>query len=278
MLSVLSKLLSTLLVFTLTGTVFSTVVNQTVLNSHYIEGKLTQTNSYERLSTALSEQVSQKVAAGSENPLVARELKSILSPETLRTKINSTLDQLQAYYEGKGPLPTIDLTDLGAQAQAAGIPLPSDSNISKPITLDGIPRTKGQGHNLKNSQYTLLITTLVLAAALALVCRQRHKWVAFPGVLLASGILIGLLAVLAAAASGAITQAIPFNAENAALATIGRDLASSIMTDVARHLGFMAALCELLSVMARILIKRLGAPAAAKPATKQTPPMSPIIR
>lgn len=273
MLSALSKFLSTLLVGLLTALVFTTVLNQTVLDSHYIENKLTATNSYERLSVALTDQASQKVA-GVENQQAAAMLKPILTPEVLKTKINGALDQMQAYYQGNGPRPTLDLTDLAAQAQAAGIPIPADSPLAKPIQLSPSARAKGDINMLNTVRTITLVGAVLVAVALLAVSWARHKWVALPDVLIVVGVLVGLVAAVAALASGMAGRYVTAGSGADAFALIGRDVGVRIANDLAGRFGIIAGLLLVVGIAARIWVGKMQAkapitPAASRAALKQ---------
>jgi multisubunit Na+/H+ antiporter MnhB subunit len=272
MLSALSKLLATLLVTMLTGTILTTVVNQTVLSSHYVEGKLTETNSYQRLSVALSDQVGQKVTAGagSENQLVTTKLQTIITPDVLKVKINTALEQMQAYLQGSGPRPTIDLTDLGTQAQAAGIPVPADSGLAKPISFPNTYRADGQKHNVYNTQQGMIIASAILAVALVAVCWRRQKWVALPDVLIWLGALVGFVALVLAVTSNGLAHHLNLGNDAGAFTPIGRDVAATIMNDLAKRLGLIAVMSGVAGIAGRIAVDRLK-PGAMTPQTDLRP-------
>jgi len=259
--SALSKLLATLLVITLAGVILTSVLNQTVLSSHYVEGKLTETNSYQRLSVALSDQIARKVTAGDENQQVADRLKTILTSQVLQTKINSVLEQAQAYYlHGSGSRPTLDLTDMAAQAQAAGIPVPADSPLAKPITFGKDTRADQSQHNIINMPQVAIISSIVLAVGLAAVCWRRDKWVALPDVLIIVGVLVGFVALVLAVASNGLAHHLDLGKDSGVFTPIGRDVAAAIMSDLAKRLGVVAIVCGVIGVAARILVGRLQPP------------------
>src|SRR5882762_6056197 len=101
LLSLLSKFIASLLVSAIFLATFALLFSQTLLNSHYIEGQLSATNSYSRLSDALANEVAKQ--ANPPDPTIKDKLKLVLTPAVLQQKLTLGLDQLQAYYEGKGP-------------------------------------------------------------------------------------------------------------------------------------------------------------------------------
>jgi len=263
----LSKILASMLVAVLASAVVTTTLNQTVLSSHYVEGKLASTNSYQRLSTALTDQIS-KDAANTGNAAVATQIQSIITPTVLQQKINSALDQLQAYYRGNGPLPVIDLTDLAVQAQAAGIPIPADSGINKPIVLSSNEQARGLSKSFDQVRMGALITSLVLVAALLAVSWERHRWAALPDVLIVVGVLVGLLALAFSAVSGMAGHYVKFDTSSNAFAMIGRDLAAVIASDLARRLGIIAGLFLAVGIGTRIWVAKMAPKTLPKSAPK----------
>jgi len=272
LLSWLSKVLAALLVSALTGAVFTMVFNQTVLNSKYLEHQLATTDSYSRLSVALNDQVikSANSADTPVDPTMVEKLKSILTPTLLQSKINASLDQMQVYYRGMGPVPTVNLTDVAAQAQAAGVPVPANSDINKPISLGANKQARGISKSFDQVRTGTLISSLVLMAGLLAVSWERHKWAVLPDVLITAGVLLGLVALIFAVVSGASNHYIKLDTTSNSVEPIVRDLATSITRDLARRLGMTASLFIAAGVGSRVLVGRLHPKATAflKPSVK----------
>jgi hypothetical protein len=276
-LSVVSKILATLLVPAVLGVAVTTIANQTILNSHYVEGKLAATNSYERLSTALTDQISQKTPGGA-NPQVTATLKSVLAPKALQTKINGTLDQLQAYYRGDGPQPVIDLTDLAAQAQTAGVPIPADSDIAKPIPLQNSGQLKDYSKKFDSVRQAAIISTVVLVAALVIVCWRRHLWVALPDVAIWIGALLLPWVLGASALSGVLRHYVAADTTANTFSLLAGDLASAIATDLAKRLGLIVLVLGVGGIVVRIWLGRIASSGPTQQALQFNPkPASPII-
>ena len=252
----LSKLLASLLVSVLSGAIITVVLSQTVLSSHYIEGKLTATNSYVRLSDALDTEITKGIASAP--PDMTAKLQTIITPAILQTKINSALDQFQTYYRGDGQSPTIDLTDLAAQAQAAGVPVQADSSLSKPIQLGGNGKARNASKTFDDVRLGTIVASLVLIAALLAVSWKRHRYVALPNVLISVGVLIGLLALIFALTPGLATHYIKFDTASNAFTSIGKDLATSIAHDLAWRFGMIAGVCLFVGIATRIWVAKLA--------------------
>lgn len=265
-----SHMISGLLVASLCGLVVSTIVSQTLMSSRYLEAQLTKANGYNRLSNALAGDVSRQ-AGVSDNPLVAAAIHNVITSAVLKQKINAALDQLALYYQGKGVAPTVDLTDLAAQAQAAGVPLPADSDLSKPIKLvpdSGTNKTVAYpAKSFTDTRTVTIVTSILLALTLAIISWQRHRYEALPNALISVGVLIGLLALVLHLSSGLADHYITFSASANAFASLGRDLAENVVRDLARRFGTIAGVCLAAGIALRI--------AAAKFRPKRAAPSNP---
>jgi multisubunit Na+/H+ antiporter MnhB subunit len=268
--SLTSKLLASLLVSALATAAITVVVGQTVLSSHYLEGQLQKSNSYNRLSDALVDQMSQQ-AASTGNTLVATQLKNIITPVFLKEKINSALDQLQAYYRGNGPQPVIDLTGLAAQAQAAGIPVGEDSGITKPIVLAKNDQARGLSKTFDHVRLSAIISIVVLAALLVLVSWERHRYAALPDVVIALGVLLGLLGLSLWLVPGLLTHVLKPSLTANAFVPIVRDLTFNIVRDLAKRFSTIAGLCLAIGIGTRIWVGRLQAAPQTVPVRSPRP-------
>jgi hypothetical protein len=262
MLSVLlSKLIASLLVASVCSAIFTMLISQTIMNSHYLDGQLTKVNGYNRLSTALSDEIGEESGLSSV-PQAATIIHSILTPAVLRQKINSALDQLQRYYEGKGPVPVINLSNLASQAQAAGVPISQDSGVLKPITLGNNANTtqvQKAAKTFAGVRTTTIITSLLLLVALLAICWRRHNYIAVPGVLISIGVLMGLLALIFYLGSNLANHYLTFSTTSNAFISLGHDLTISVFHDLARRFGIIAAVCLVIGISVRIWVKKLQA-------------------
>ena len=255
LLSFTSKLLATLLGVAITTAALVLLISQTLLNSHYIEGELNITNSYTHLSDAMVSEIVKH--ADQPDPTIAPKLKAVLTPATLQVKLNLALEQLQAYYLGNGTTaPTIDVSDLAAKAQAAGVPIGEGSGLDKPITLTGNNKVKGVGHTFNQAKMISLAAVVVLAGLLALVCWKRKHWAALPDVLIWVGAQLGIIAAIFTFGPGFAEHYLKFNAASNAFATIGHDLAISIVHDLGKRLAIVAVSFLVAGIGVRILMHK----------------------
>jgi multisubunit Na+/H+ antiporter MnhB subunit len=254
-----TKFLAGLLVLALWSATISVVMNQTVLSSHYVEHQLDANHGYDRLSTALTDEIAHSPDLAA-NPDAAAKVQQILNSGVLKTKINGSLEQLQAYMQGKGPQPTIDLTDLATQAQAAGIPIEQGSSLTKPIPLGPSVKTDQQvniGQPVNHLRTVSLVASVVLALGLLALSYAQKRYTALPNVLIVVGVLIGVLALSLLIVPGIADHFIKFGAVSNAFVSLGHDLTASIARDLGKRFGIIAAVYLVIGIVTRILAQRL---------------------
>lgn len=254
LLSFLSKTLATLLTAVLSTAIITTIMNQTLLSSAYLEGQMTSVHGYDRASVALSDEIAHSPDLAA-YPMAEPVLQSVLTPTVLKQKINGALEQMQAYYQGNGPRPVIDLTDLASQAQAAGVPVPQNSGLTQPIVLGSSnSNTKNVGRNVSDIRPATLILSVLLATALAAVAWRRRQFKPLPNVLISVGILVGLVALVLHLGSGLADHFLRFGTSSNLFASLGHDLADSIANDLAKRFGVVAVVLLAVGVPARIWV------------------------
>jgi len=259
-LSLLSKLIAAILVSAITGAIFAVVFNNTVLNSHYLEGQLQTTNSYDALSVALTNDLSKQMGA-SGNPQVTAELQKILTPAVLKQNINTALNEFQEYAQGKGPAPVINLSSLASQLQTAGIPLTQNNELSQPITLGSSnPSTTSTSQGLSRTfdhvRLGSIILSILLTIVLLVVSWERHRWAALPDVVISVGVIVCLLALIFALTPDLASHFIHFNSGSNAFAVIGDKVATSISNDLAKRFAIIGGVCLAAGIIGRILVGR----------------------
>jgi hypothetical protein len=274
LLKLLSHFLSSLLVLSLCGLIVASVMSQTVMSSHYLEGQLDKANAYNRLSAALSDEVT-KQAGVAGNPQISAAAKSVLNSAALKQKISTALDQLALYYQGKGPAPTINLNDFTSQLQTAGVALPANNDLSQPIKLAPDAGTnKSVAYPAKSFAQTrtaTIITSILLALALLAVSWQRHRYGALPNALITVGVFFGLGALALDLVPGLFDHAVKFDTASNAFASLGHDLAVNIVRDLARRFGIIAAVLLVVGIAGRIVATRLQSNSKALTPLKASP-------
>ena len=255
-LSWLSKILSSLLFSTLVGLTVLLVLSSTVLSSSYVTGKMDQTNAYEKLSQALSEEVAKKAEVA--DPAVQKQVAKIITPAVLKEKITTTLSQLEDYYKHGGNAPVLDLTDLVAQARTAGLEVPEHSQLEKPIVFGG-----GQDHGSGSvglAQRVLIITASVLAFLLAILCWRRRTVVPFANLAIALGGFLLFIGLLVWLLPGLVDANLQLGTASNAVAVIAHDIVFTIARDIGKDFVFIGLGVAALGLGGRIAIAKLRRP------------------
>lgn len=253
------RFLAGLLTASLCSVIVATVLNQTILNSHYLENRITDIDGYNRLSSDISGEIAKQ--SGLPNiPGTASALQGIISPDAMKQKVNGALDGLQSYYQGKGSAPTINLNDFASQAQAAGVPLGHASDLFQPVTLG--PQSSGANHpalNLGAIHAVTLLSSVVLALVLGLLSWKWRRYVVLPNVLISVGVIMGLIAVFAYVVQGSLSHYLTFSSGSNVFAALARDLVQNIAQDLAHRFGIIAAVCFAVGIISRVIAVRLQA-------------------
>jgi hypothetical protein len=268
-LRLLAYLVAAMLAVAIVVAVMSSVLNQTVLNSSYLENKAVQTNSYSQLSTAIINEIIQH--GNITDPDARAKLQQIITPALLQQKISSALNQLQAYYKGHGQIPTIDLTSFVAQVQAAGLPVPSNSAIDKPITFGNNGKAQNISNKFEMVRTDSLIAVVVLVLVLIGLSWERHRYAVLPDIAIISGLLLGIFAVAFGVAPHVISKYAKFNTGSNAFTTVAQNFAYSIAHDLATIIGIVAAVLFVGGIISRILLAKMK---PKKPAAQTFKPMA----
>ncbi|HSX30330.1 MAG TPA: hypothetical protein VLE99_00230 [Candidatus Saccharimonadales bacterium] len=268
--ALLSKTLAGMLTLTLFGAIMSNTLNSTLLSSHYLEGQLTATNAYHKLSNAISTEILKD--AGPDAPTLVAQVQTIITPAVLQQKITSTLDQLQAYYKGNGPVPAIDVSDLIAKAQAAGIPISADNNLSKPIPLAPKANLRNVNHRFQGIRLGAILLAFLLVVALLAISWERHKYAALPDVAITLGGLTGAMAFILWIGPGFLDKHVKFDFASNAFASTAHDLLTHVSKDLGMRLGIIAVILLVVGIGTRIWVARLGHRSPVIPPIKQMRP------
>lgn len=260
LLSWLSKLLASLLVSILFVTTFGLVASQTILKSHYIEDQLQKNNAYGKLASSISDQIVKNADATLSKSQLSDQVKAIVTPEVVQQKLTTTLDQLQAYYTGSGPAPTLDVSDLVAKAQAAGVPAPADSNLTKPITIAGTAKAKDVKAKVGQVKSLTIVLIAVLVIGLTAIAIVRHTYVPLANVLVSLGGMLTLSGAGLMFAPSLADKLIKFDYSSNAFAGIAHDLIKSIGQDIGKRLLIIGATVLAVGILTRIVLSRVTKP------------------
>jgi|GEM_PF-1346137 len=275
MLSLLSKFFASLLVPILFIGIVGFTLRQTVFSSHYLEGQLQKTNAYSKLATGINQNIAKNSADHvlSEQQ-ISSQLSTIITPAVVQQKLNTTLDQIQTYYQGKGPVPTIDVSDLVAKAQAAGLPAPQDNNLTKPIELTPLKKAQEVNNKLKLAKLLVAVGTLLLIVGMVAIAFVRRNFKPLANVLISLGVLVSLLGGGLLLVPSILNKAAKLNFQTDSFATVGHDLATNMAQSLgARFLAEGIALL-LVGIVARVVMGKLHRPTRQASAPAPATPVS----
>lgn len=258
LLTFLSRLMSSLLTFLLFLTVVGYTANQTVLNTTYIENKLESQNAYSRLSDALSDEISKNSSDPAiSQDAVSSQLKTILTPDVLKQKIDTTLKQLQAYYKGDGPEPTLDVSDLIKQANQSGLTVDS-AKFDKPVTLNGTAKLKqvGQTAKLVGIGTAVLMALLFLGVLAIAIKRRNYKPLA--NIVFSLGIMLTTSGLLMLFVPRLFSHFLKIDAATNPFAALAHDLAVVAMHDFGIRLLIPGVVALLLGILAKFALRGTG--------------------
>jgi len=257
--------LATVLTLTLCGAIISTTLNDTVVNAHYLEDNFTAVNGYNRLSSALTNDVIQQ--SGISNiPQVSSVVSSIVTPSAVKERVNAAFSELQAYMQGKGPVPTIELNDLATQAQDAGVPVGQSSSLLQSVTLG--PKSGSTNHvslNLNSLSKGTITASVALGLIVLVFSLAWRRYTALPSVLISTGITMTVIAVLVYVAFQQLSHYLAFSNSQDSFISLGHDLMQEIGKDLGRRFGVVAIVCLAIGIPTRIWAGRLSRQVTSKP-------------
>ncbi len=266
----ISKVLSGLLLLALVSLTVNTVLSQTVLNSKYLDVQLKKADAYHKLSVAITDELVHNTT--SMDPELSAKVQSIVTPEVLEQRIPGALQQLEDYAKNGGTPPQIDISDLVAQARAAGVDIPADSGLDKPITLGqvGSYQVQPPSKTAKLVNTLMVVAAVVLTVALVLVCWLRRDFRALAIVATMYGSLLVLLAALLWFAPDVFASRIHLAAANAFVA-VTQDIATAIAKDIARRFATIGAISLALGIPTWILLAVIRKRSNKTPANTKAP-------
>lgn len=263
-LSWLSKFLASLLVLLLFLATLSFVAGQTILSSHYVEGQLKKNDAYTKLSVAISQEVAKNADTTIPQSQLTDQLKTIITPEVLQQRLNAVLDQLEAYMKGNRPVPTLDVSDLVAKAQAAGMPAPTDQKLTEPITLGGASDIRVVQDKVNQAKWATLGVIALLFVLLATIAAKRSNYRPLANVFIALGVMLTLSGAALILLPNLVDKSIKVNYSFNVFAGIAGDMATSIGRDFGMRLLVIATIALVVGIVGRIVIARIPKPQAVQ--------------
>ncbi len=278
-LSWLSRFMATVLTTLLFLVVVTIAAGQTVLNTQYLESELQSQQAYSKLSTAISKDISKQADAGQAQDAVTTQLQSIITPQVLQQRLSKTLNEIQAYYKGNGPVPTLDVSDLVNQAEAAGLPAPNDPKLQQPIKLTAATKAKHYSNAAKAVGAGVIALIVVLIVGLVAIARKTRNYKPLCAVLVSLGIMLSVTGGSLLIVPRIFNKLYTFNPATNPFGALAHDIALGVLHDYALHLLIPGLAILVVGIVARLLVGRAGkrvtpvaeatpAPAATRPITQ----------
>lgn len=268
----MSSLLTTLLFVTVVGV----TANQTILNTNYIEKNLENQQAYDRLSDALSKDIGNNTETSAiPQSSISAGLKVVLTPDVLRVKINSTLTQLQAYYRGNGPVPTIDISDLVQQAQQSGFPIDA-GKYNQPVELSAATKAKQVSDVAKYVSIGMLIIIALLLAGVVAIAIKRRDLRPLANIVFSLGLMLTITGGALLVVPRVFSQLYKFDPVTNPFGALAHDLAVSAIHDFGIRLVLPGLAALVLGGLAKFALrskhhKHKGHPAATQNPTATLP-------
>ncbi len=272
----LRKILGSLVVAAILSASIAYVVDGRFLNFKYVETKANASQFYPELARMLPQVVAPQ---GGDSKLADEALANVFNADVLQVRLGDFMDQLQAYYRQDGPTPTLDMRDIAIQARSAGLVVPPDTGLDKPIVFNDPTGLKAQ---YKNAHATMIygpiiaiILLIVMMVTLPAPARYRSAGKTLVVAALSVGILWGVaqfLPSLIKSLVNANTDIAPIApAINSLLEGIGRDAAGDFLK-IAVGLVLLAAGFFLFSLFGHRIGRSGGHEIKPKRPTPQTRP------
>lgn len=276
LLSWFSRLLAGLLVSLLFIATIGFTVNQTVLNTSYIDGQFKKVDAYTKLSNGIVDQVvkntgTTNIPAGQ----LAAKLHSIITPAVVEQRLNGTLGQISSYYKQGGAVPTLDVSDLVSQAQAAGVPVQA-GNFAKPIQLNAVTDTKKVSDQLHAAQIGLIGALILLAVTIVAIAIYKRNYIPLANIFISLGLSVAASGVLGYILVSKLSNHLAINSTNNTFVGLGRDLVKNIGQDLSKRFAITGIIILVVGIITRLLLGRLNtqpkqAKASSKPKDTATP-------
>lgn len=158
---------------------FNFVMQQTVLNTDYIQKQIKEQQVAAELTKILPKVLASQGEMEVDPQVMEQALSMVLSPEALDTKLSEAVSQLDAYLNSGADLPQLDLRDIAEQARANGIEIPEEVT-DKPLVLPqdiGDHLRSAHTKSTLAQQYSLIgLIGVLLALFLVAVKTRTYKY------------------------------------------------------------------------------------------------------
>lgn len=259
----ISRFLAAVLVSVITIAVLAQVFNSTLLSSKYLTQTAAKSGIYNSLAVNITNQLVKQVNQHSSNvPLTAAqiaEIKNVITPSLIQTKVTGALSAIQAYYKSNGPTPTISLSDVSTQLQTAGLPVAGNNNVlTKPININGNQQIREQVKNFEEVKLLSSIAALVIIGLLLFLSWEEHRWKILPDIAIVNGVIFGILSLIFIFSVHFADKYGKLNTNSNAFADTANDYAKALTHGLGEIIGIISIILLVIGIAGRILLRNTG--------------------
>jgi hypothetical protein len=264
----ISRLIAALLVSVITIAVLTQIFDATLLNSKFLTNTANKSGVYSLLSEDISNQLVKNFDSQSSNNNITSEqaskiIHSVLTSSLLQEKINGALSQIQAYYKGNGPTPTISLKDVISKLQLAGLPISNDnSTLNKPIVINGNEKVKQQVNNFEKVKLFSSILAIFLLVILLLLSWEEHRWKVLPDLSIIVGILLGIISLIFIFGVRVADKYAKINFSSNDFENTANVYAKSLTHNIGEMIGTVSVILLVVGIATRVLLNYIVKPSS----------------
>jgi hypothetical protein len=259
-----SRFIAAILVSLITVAVLAQVFDATLLSSKYLTQTASRSGIYSSLSVSLTNQLikqlnSHSSVSGPVTPQQTAVIQSVITPGLIKTKVDSALTGIQAYYKNNGPTPTISLSDVTAQLQAEGLPVATNSNVlTKPININGNQKIREQVKNFEEVKLLATLAAVVLLSLLLFLSWEEHRWKILPDIVIINGAIFGILSLIFIFGIRVVDKYGKLNANSNDLVNTANNYAKALTHGVGEIMGIISVILLVVGIAGRILLRNTG--------------------
>lgn len=247
--AIINSLLAAFII--MSGTIF--VANK-VADAQYLNTTAEKSGVYKGVSEVASRRLAETSARNLGIPVeqIPAEASSVVSEEYVASKSQEITSQVESVLRGEKKSVVIDISDLSAKAQAAGLSVnPSDL---KPIEITP-PQQENEQNNIRIAQnlnvlrfISYFVTALLFIASVALSV-VRRSLLGLAGALLSSGVVFAAFALMAALVSSAASEWITLPEEVVEVTPYVHAFIHSVVNNVSNTYIWLAVVSSIIGLL-----------------------------
>jgi len=259
----LSRFIAAILISVITIAVLTQIFDATLLNSNYLNKVAIKDGLYSSLSVDISNQLVKDVENNNGSaPTISSQqastiIKSVLTSSLIQTKVSSALSEVQAFYKGNGPQPSINLSDVIAKLQAAGLPISNNNQtLSKPIIIPSNQKVKQQIQYFEKLKLYSALATVILLVLLVFLSFEEHRWKVLPDLAIIVGVYLGLISAIFIFGVGVADKVAKLGTNSNDITITANNFAKSLTKGIGYKIAEIAIILIIVGIVSRIFMHR----------------------